>query len=112
VYVEILGTFGIAVLLAIAGFHHGIDYLFGTQGAESAASDTLGVDFGGQWWLGAAFVAILAHVTSPRGILFNYDWMTLLVVVVIIAIGAVYSVVSRPARRIPVVGTAAAEVAT
>jgi hypothetical protein len=29
-----------------------------------------------------------------------------------IAIGAVYSVVSRPARRIPVVGTAAAEVAT
>jgi UDP-N-acetyl-D-mannosaminuronic acid transferase (WecB/TagA/CpsF family) len=51
-------------------------------------------------------------VTSPRGILFNYDWMTLLVVVVIIAIGAVYSVVSRPARRIPVVGTAAAEVAT
>jgi amino acid transporter len=62
VYVEILGTLGIAVLLAITGFHHGIDYLFSTQGAESASSNALGVDFGGQWWLGAAFVAILAHV--------------------------------------------------
>jgi amino acid transporter len=62
VYVEILGTFGVAILLAVTGFHHGFDYLFSTQGAESVASNGLGVDFGGSWWLGAAFVAILAHV--------------------------------------------------
>jgi amino acid transporter len=62
VYVELLGTFGIAILLAIAGFHHGLDFLFSTQGAEMASSNALGADFGGNWWLGAAFVAILAHV--------------------------------------------------
>ena len=28
VYVEIVGTFGIAVILAIHGFHHGLGYLF------------------------------------------------------------------------------------
>jgi len=62
VYFEIIGTFGIAILLAITAFHHGLDYLFTTQGAEKAATNPLGVDFGGNWWLGAAFVAILAHV--------------------------------------------------
>jgi amino acid transporter len=62
VYFEIIGTFGIAILLAITGFHHGFDYLFTSQGAENAAANPLGVDFGGNWWLGAAFVAILAHV--------------------------------------------------
>jgi amino acid transporter len=62
VYFEIIGTFGIAILLAITGFHHGFDYLFSSQGAENASTNPLGVDFGGNWWLGAAFVAILAHV--------------------------------------------------
>ncbi len=62
VYVELLGTFGIAILLAIAGFHHGLDFLFSTQGAEVASSNALGADFGGHWWVGAAFVAVLAHV--------------------------------------------------
>ncbi|MGH7904286.1 MAG: APC family permease [Candidatus Dormibacteraceae bacterium] len=62
VYVEILGTFGIAVVLAIAGFHHGLGFLFDTHGTESAATNPLGVSFGGNWWLGAALVAILAHV--------------------------------------------------
>lgn len=62
VYFEIIGTFGIAIMLAITGFHHGFDYLFTTQGTENAATSPLGVDFGGKWWLGAAFVAILAHV--------------------------------------------------
>src|SRR4029077_3214000 len=62
VYFEIIGTFGIAIMLAIAGFHHGLDYLFTTQGTENATTSPLGVDFGGNWWLGAAFVAILAHV--------------------------------------------------
>jgi amino acid transporter len=62
VYFEIIGTFGIAIMLAITGFHHGFSYLFTTQGAENAATSPLGVDFGGNWLLGAAFVAILAHV--------------------------------------------------
>ncbi len=62
VYVEILGTFGIAILLAIRGFHHGLGFLFTTQGAEHAATNPLGVNFNGNWLLGAALVAILAHV--------------------------------------------------
>jgi amino acid transporter len=61
-YAEILGTFGIAVLLAVAGFHHGPGFLFSTHGAERASGNPLGVSFGGNWWLGAALVAILAHV--------------------------------------------------
>ena len=62
VYGEILGTFGIAVVLGIAGFHHGLGFLFETHGTEVAKTNPLGVDFGGNWWLGAALVAILAHV--------------------------------------------------
>jgi amino acid transporter len=62
VYVEILGTFGIAILLAIKGFHHGLGFLFTTQGAEHLATNPLGVGFNGDWLLGAALVAILAHV--------------------------------------------------
>lgn len=62
VYVEILGTFGIAILLAIKGFHHGLGFLFTTQGAEHLATNPLGVNFNGDWLLGAALVAILAHV--------------------------------------------------
>ena len=61
-YVEIIGTFGIALILLIAGFHHGLGFLFSTQGAEHVKTNPLGVDFGGNWWLGAALVAILAHV--------------------------------------------------
>jgi amino acid transporter len=61
-YVEILGTFGIAIILAIAGFHHGLGFLFSTKGAEHLKTNPLGVDFGGNWWAGAALVAILAHV--------------------------------------------------
>ncbi len=62
VYVEILGTFGIAILLGIKGFHHGLGFLFTTQGAEHLATNPLGVNFNGDWLLGAALVAILAHV--------------------------------------------------
>ncbi|MDQ1616440.1 MAG: hypothetical protein QOJ60_2379 [Actinomycetota bacterium] len=61
-YVELLGTFGIAIILAIAGFHHGLGFLFTTQGAEHVHSNPLGLDFGGNWWTGAALIAILAHV--------------------------------------------------
>jgi len=60
-YVEFLGTFGIAIILLIAGFNHGFGFLFTTQGAEHVATNSLGVDFHGNWWLGAALVAVLAH---------------------------------------------------
>lgn len=62
VYVETIGTFGVAIALAISGFHHGFGFLFSTAGAETAATNSLQVDFGGNWWTGAALVAILAHV--------------------------------------------------
>lgn len=32
VYVEIVGTLGIAIILAISGFHHSLSYLFSSQG--------------------------------------------------------------------------------
>jgi amino acid transporter len=62
VYVEIVGTFGIALILAIAGFHHGLGFLFTTQGVQNASSNPLQLDFGGNWLLGAALIAVLAHV--------------------------------------------------
>jgi amino acid transporter len=62
VFVETIGTFGVAIALAIAGFHHGFGFLFTSQGAEHASANPLGVDFGGHWLTGAALVAILAHV--------------------------------------------------
>ena len=62
VYVETIGTFGVAIALGIVGFHHGLGFLFTTGGAERAAANSLQVDFGGNWWTGAALVAVLAHV--------------------------------------------------
>ncbi|HEX3782247.1 MAG TPA: APC family permease [Pseudonocardiaceae bacterium] len=62
VYVETIGTFGVAIALGIVGFHHGFGFLFSSQGAEHASSNPLGVDFGGNWLTGAALVAVLAHV--------------------------------------------------
>ena len=59
--VEILGTFGIAIILAIHGFHHGFGFLFTTQGVQHASSNAFGVSFGGSW-LAAALVAVLAPV--------------------------------------------------
>jgi amino acid transporter len=59
--VELLGTFGIAIILAIHGFHHGLGFLFTTQGATHAATNVYGVGFGGSW-LAAALVAVLAPV--------------------------------------------------
>ncbi|HET6815870.1 MAG TPA: APC family permease [Mycobacteriales bacterium] len=61
-YVEVFGTFGVALILLIAGFHHGLGFLFHTHGAAHAASNPLGVNFHGHWLLGAALVGILAHV--------------------------------------------------
>ena len=62
VYVETIGTFGVAIALGVVGFHHGIDFLFSTNGAETATTNSLQVDFGGNWWTGAALIAVLAHV--------------------------------------------------
>ena len=59
--VEIIGTFGIALILAIHGFHHGLGFLFSTQGATHASSNVYGVGFGGSW-LSAALIAVLAPV--------------------------------------------------
>ena len=44
VYVEIVGTFGIAVILAIHGFHHGLGYLFTHPGQTHAATNPLGAE--------------------------------------------------------------------
>jgi amino acid transporter len=59
---EVIATLGIAIMLGIAGFHHGLGYLFTTQGVEDLGSNPLGVNFSGNWLLGAALVAVLAHV--------------------------------------------------
>ena len=59
--VEILGTFGIAIILGIHGFHHGLGFLFSTQGATHASTNVYGVGFGGSW-AAAALVAVLAPV--------------------------------------------------
>jgi amino acid transporter len=62
VYVETIGTFGVAIALGIAGFHHGLGFLLHTHGAEHVRTNPLGVNFGGHWWTGAALVAVLANV--------------------------------------------------
>jgi amino acid transporter len=61
VYVEIVGTLGIALILALHGFHHGFGFLFSTQGAQHQATNAFGFNFHGSW-LAAALVAVLAPV--------------------------------------------------
>jgi amino acid transporter len=62
VYVETIGTFGVFLALAIAGFHQGFGFTFSSQNVEHLKSNPLGLNFGGNWWTGAALVAILANV--------------------------------------------------
>jgi amino acid transporter len=62
VYVEIVGTVGIALILLIHGFNHGLGFLFSTQGTQHVSGNPLGFDFGGNWLTGAALVAVLAPV--------------------------------------------------
>ena len=62
VYVESIGTFGVFIALAFYGFHQGAGFVFTSQAVELAKSNTLGVDFHGDWWTGAALVAVLANV--------------------------------------------------
>src|SRR5215470_11550599 len=61
VYVEILGTVGIAIVLAIHGFHHGLGYLFTNQGVQNVKTNPLSLDFHGSY-LGALIIAVLAPV--------------------------------------------------
>ena len=62
VYVEIVGTFGLFLILWIHGFNHGLGFLFDSQGAAHTATNGFGVNFHGHWWTGAALVAVLAPV--------------------------------------------------
>src|SRR3954454_5782566 len=62
VYVEILGTFGIFLILWIHGFNHGLGFLFSSQGAQHAATNGYGLNFHGNWITGAALIAVLAPV--------------------------------------------------
>ncbi len=62
VYVETIGTFGVFAALAFFGFHQSFGFVFTTAGAEHLKSNALGLDFGGNWWTGAALVAVLANV--------------------------------------------------
>jgi amino acid transporter len=61
VYVEILGTFGVAVVLGIHGFHHGLGFLTSTLNVQHASANPLGLNFGGSW-IGAALIAVLAPI--------------------------------------------------
>jgi amino acid transporter len=62
VYVEILGTFGIFLILWIHGFHHSLGFLFDSQGAAHTATNGYGLNFHGHWLTGAALIAVLAPV--------------------------------------------------
>jgi amino acid transporter len=62
VYVETVGTFGVFAALAIYGFHQSLGFIFTSQSVEFVKSNPLNVDFGGNWWTGAALVAVLANV--------------------------------------------------
>jgi amino acid transporter len=62
VYVETIGTFGVFAALAVFGFHHGVGFIFSSQGVEHLKTNPLGLNFAGNWWTSAALVAILANV--------------------------------------------------
>jgi amino acid transporter len=61
VYVEILGTVGLAIVLGIHGFHHGLGYLFSTENVDHVKTNPLGLSFGGSYF-GALIIAVLAPV--------------------------------------------------
>jgi len=47
-------------------------------------------------------VLVPTGLGSPRGALFNLDWVTLVVMLVIVIVGAVYFLLARPDRRLGV----------
>ena len=53
---------GVALILAIKGFHHGLGFLFSTQNVQHLSSNPLGLNFHGSWFPGAALIAVLAPV--------------------------------------------------
>ena len=61
VYVETIGTFGVFIALAVHGFHQGLGFLFSSQNVQVPSKNPWGVDLAGNWWLGAALVAVLAN---------------------------------------------------
>ena len=62
VWIEVLGTFGVFILLGAFGFHRGPGVLASSLGAEHAATNPLGVNFHGSWFPAAAVIAVLANV--------------------------------------------------
>jgi hypothetical protein len=66
----------------------------------------------GRWgWpvsiLAAAYLALMlinivypSGLLSPRGALFNFDWITLVVIILLLLIGGIYFVLARPDRRL------------
>jgi amino acid transporter len=62
VYVEIVGTFGLFLILWIHGFNHGLGFLFDSKGAAHTATNGYGLNFHGHWLTGAALIAVLAPV--------------------------------------------------
>jgi amino acid transporter len=62
VYVETIGTFGVFAAFAALGFHQNVGFILSSQHVEYVRSNPLGLNFGGNWWTGAALVAVLANV--------------------------------------------------
>ena len=62
VYVEIVGTLGIAIILAIHGFHHGLGFLFSTENVQNAASNPSTARLRRQLADRRALIAVLAPV--------------------------------------------------
>jgi amino acid transporter len=70
----------------------------------------------GRWgWpvsiLAAAYLALMllnivypSGLTSPRGSLFNFDWITLVVMILLLLIGGIYFVLARPDKRLATPG--------
>ena len=63
VYVETIGTFGVFVALGHLRLSSGLrTSSFRRKASNTSRPTRCGLDFGGNWWTGAALVAILANV--------------------------------------------------
>lgn len=67
---------------------------------------TLGKWSGVVTWAGMIYLFLMlldivwpSSLTSGRGYLFNYGWITLLVMIIIVAVGGIYEALSRPDRK-------------